>query len=83
MLIRFTLLALKQLNALDSLAKKRIKKKLSWYLAQENPLVFADKLTDSNLGDYRYRIGDYCIVFRVLKNTLVITCLGHRKNIYR
>jgi mRNA interferase RelE/StbE len=63
--------------------QRRIRLKLEWYVIQEEPLIFADKLTDSRLGTYRYRIGEYRVIFRVIGNTLFITRIGHRKEIYR
>ena len=48
--------AVKDLKKLDKIIQKRIKNKLEFYTSQENPLIFARKLIDSKLGEYRFRI---------------------------
>lgn len=75
--------AQKELQKFDLHVQKRIKTKLAWYMAHEDPLVFADTLTDSNVGDYRYRIGDYRVLFDVLGDAIRVNRIGHRKEIYR
>ncbi len=63
--------------------RERILKKLQFYSLQENPLTFAEKLKDQRFGEYRFRIGDYRILFDVKKNVLFILKVGHRKEIYK
>lgn len=63
--------------------RERILKKLQFYSLQENPLTFAEKLKDQRFGEYRFRIGDYRILFDVKKNILLILKVGHRKEIYK
>lgn len=60
-----------------------IRDKLKHYLSTENPLEFATYLKDSSLGTYRYRVGNYRVIFDVKDTTLIILTLGHRRNIYR
>ncbi|MBI5235651.1 MAG: type II toxin-antitoxin system RelE/ParE family toxin [Deltaproteobacteria bacterium] len=48
-----------------------------------DPFKYAERLTDSNLGTYRFRIGDYRIIFDVEDNTIVVLRAGHRKEIYK
>jgi len=83
MKIRFTGKAVKDAKSLDLRIQKRIRTKLEWYLTHEDPLVFADTLTHSGLGQYRFRIGDYRVLFDVLGDTLRINRIGHRRDIYR
>jgi mRNA interferase RelE/StbE len=83
MLINITNLALKQLEQLEPHVKKRIKIKLEWYLSHEDPLVFAGKLTDFELGQYRYRIGEYRVIFDVIKDTIIVHRICHRKSAYQ
>lgn len=86
MLIRLTNRAQKELEKLDMNTKSRLKKKLTWYISHEDPLIFADTLTDSRLGQYRYRIGDYRVIFDVLGEVMRImrvNRIGHRREIYR
>ena len=44
---------------------------------------FAEPLTRSDLGQYRFRIGDYRLAFDVEDEILVIHDVDHRKDIYR
>lgn len=77
----YTKSAAKDIQKLDSVAKKRIGKKLKEY--SNSPLTYAKKLTDPKIGTYRWRIGNYRIVFDIEGNNLVILRVGHRKEIYR
>jgi len=52
----YTRRAERDIRKLDSKIKDRIAKTLLRY--REEPLRFAEKLTDPVLGEYRYRIGD-------------------------
>ena len=83
MLIRLSIKAQKELDQLDVKIKRRLKKKLAWYVLHDDPLVFADALTDSELGQYRYRIGDYRLPFDVVGDTIRINRIGHRRDIYQ
>ena len=80
--IKFTKRAVKSIKNLDVSIQKRIKKKLEWFLKQENPMQFADFLTDSELGQFRFRVGDYRIIFDIQDNSVIVYLVGHRKNIY-
>ena len=77
----FTKNAVKDIEKLDFLAKKRLKKKLE--LLRQDPLKVSKKLIDSKLGQYRYRIGDHRVIFDLDKNSIVVLKIGHRKEIYR
>lgn len=79
----FTSIALKQLEKLPVNIQKRIIKKLDYYCRQKNPLRFADFLIDYRLGDYRFRVNDYRIVFDMEGEVLIILAVGHRREIYK
>ncbi len=49
----------------------------------ESPFRYAEKLSDSSLGSYRFRIGDYRVVFDVEGDEIVVLRVGHRKEIYK
>lgn len=51
----------KDLNKLDAVVKKRIKASLTKF--SQNPLFYSKKLTSSRIGDYRFRVGKYRIIF--------------------
>jgi len=48
-----------------------------------NPLQYAESLTDPELGSYRFRIGDYRVIFDIESNDIVVLRVGHRKEIYK
>ncbi len=75
--------AQKDLQILDNITKKRIAKKLKYFIEQEDPVLFAKKLVNSKDGDYRWRIGNYRLVFDVDKNSIKLLRIQHRKDVYR
>ena len=64
---------------LESSTKDRIGKNLLRY--SEEPLRFAEKLSDPNLGEYRFRIGDYRVIFDIEGNDILVLRVGHRREI--
>lgn len=73
-------------NELSKLPRKvqiQIKQKLELYMSAPEPLKFAEHLTDFELGEYRFRIGDYRVAFDVENDTAKILKVGHRKDIYK
>jgi len=77
----YTKTAIKDLKKLDAVAKKKIKKKIETY--SKKPLHYAKKLIHSSLGKYRWRVGDYRIVFDIKDKNIIFFRIGHRKEIYR
>jgi mRNA interferase RelE/StbE len=77
----YTNRASKDILRLDQKAKQRIGKALKKY--GEEPLKHASKLTDPALGTYRFRIGDYRVIFDIEEKEIVVLRVGHRKDIYR
>ena len=73
----------KEFSRLERPVQLQIKNKLEFYMSRKNPLDFAEHLKDFELGEYRFRIGDYRITFDVKNNTAIILKIGHRKDIYR
>ena len=75
----------KQLRRLERIIAKRILKKLTWIMQQQNPLRYAKSLKDSTIGDMRFRIGDYRAVALLdqKKNLIQIVAVGHRRDIYQ
>jgi len=66
---------------LPSAVQRRLKEKLLRY--SEDPLRYAVKLTEESIGQYRFRVGDYRIVFDLKGDALLVLAVGHRKDIYR
>lgn len=79
---QFTKTALKCFKKLPRDIQLRIVGKLDYYCKQSDPLDFAQPLTQSNLGQYRFRIGDYRLTFDLEGEILVIHDVGNRKDIY-
>jgi len=63
--VKYTLIytrrAERDIAGLDLKTKERIGKTLLRY--REEPLRYAEKLSDPILGTYRFRIGDYRVIF--------------------
>ena len=77
----YTQKAVDDINKLDSVVKKRLGKKLEKF--KENPLQYANKLIDPKLGQYRFRIGNYRIIFDLEGDDIIILRVGHRSEIYK
>ena len=75
--------ARKDLQSLDPIVQKRIAKKLRYFIEQSDPLQFAKKLVDSSGGDYRWRVGNYRVVFDVSGEEIRLLRIQHRKDVYR
>ncbi len=84
--IQLTLKAKKDFLSLDINVQKRIVQKLRFYISEKNCLEYAKKLKNPRLGTYRFRIGDYRIIFDVNKrgkiSILLILKIKHRKDVY-
>ena len=79
----FTPSALRQLKKLPLEIQHRIIKKLDFYCAQSEPLQFAENLVKFEIGSYRFRVGDYRVIFDIEDDNLLILLVGHRRNIYQ
>ncbi|OGM05400.1 hypothetical protein A2715_04250 [Candidatus Woesebacteria bacterium RIFCSPHIGHO2_01_FULL_39_32] len=79
--IFYTKSAYKDIKKLDSVTKKRLKKGIEKNLT--SPLSNARKLTDPKIGSYRWRVGNYRIIFDVHGRNIVVLRVRHRKESYR
>ena len=75
--------AAKEIQKLPKAVQKRLKIKLEWFIAQNNPLQFATALTKPTDAQYRFRVGAYRILFDVEGSNMVILHIQHRREIYR
>lgn len=82
MKFHYTYKATEDLKGLPLTAQKRIAEKMRFYASQENPLKFAEKLTEPREGDFRFRIGDHRIIFDVSKNQIIILAIRKRDKAY-
>ena len=80
---QFTKTSIRRFKKLPKDIHFRIIGKLDYFCKTEDPLNFAEPLTKSDLGQFRFRIGDYRIAFDIEANILVIHDVDNRKDIYR
>lgn len=73
------------LKKLDGSAVKFILKHIKKLESSENPKAYGKELSGNMVGLYRFRVSDYRIVAKFVKDTFIIQGLGvgHRKNIYK
>lgn len=76
--IKFSSVAEKYFIKLDSDLKKRIKNKLSEMVLMEDPLGHScvKPLTGELKGFYRFRIGDYRLVFSLIREEKIIAIVN-------
>lgn len=73
--------AVRDIEKLDIVTKKRIGEKLK--LFSFDPLTYAKKLINPKIGSYRFRIGNYRVIFDIVDDSIVILRMGHRNSIYK
>jgi mRNA interferase RelE/StbE len=82
----YTKNAARDLRQLDRQVSKHILKKMDFFSKQEDPMKFAKKLKDFSLGEYRFRIGDYRVLFDLDEDgsvkILMILSVKHRREAY-
>jgi mRNA interferase RelE/StbE len=77
----FTPQAFADLRKLAKPIQKKVIEKLEYFVESGNPLSFASHLINTDIGTYRFRIGDWRVIFDVEGETIIILTLGHRKEI--
>ncbi len=83
MKIVFKQSALKDLEKLTDLVSKRILNKLTFFISQKDVLKYTKPMVNKDFGSYRFRIGDYRVIFDLEKDKIIILVIGHRKDIYK
>ena len=69
------------LGKLDQETQRRIKEKVTFFADQENPILFAKKLKGYK-DVFRFRVGDYRIVFQLSEKKIILLLVKHRREIY-
>jgi mRNA interferase RelE/StbE len=77
----YTKIAASDIKKLDIVVRKRLKKKIE--LFAKNPIFHAKKLISFSIGSYRWRIGDYRVIFDLDGKNIVILRVKHRKESYK
>lgn len=82
--IRIVDAAARELSKLDKPVGRRIVKRLEW-LADNLDIVRLEPLTRELRGLYKFRVGDYRVLYEILhdEETIIIHAVGHRRDIYR
>ncbi len=73
--------AAKDISKLDNQTRRRIGETLERY--SEAPTRYARKMADPTLGSYRFRIGDYRVIFDLDDQSIIVLRVGHRREVYR
>jgi mRNA interferase RelE/StbE len=78
--------ARRDLENLDIKTARRIVRKINQYIESGQPLKFAKPLKGDLSGAYRFRVGDYRVIFDVSKrgkvSILFVLRIGNRNKIY-
>ncbi len=77
----YTQRAVRDIEKLDAGVKKRIGTTLLRF--KKNPLQYAERLTNPDIGSFRFRIGHYRVIFDIDDKNIVVLRVGHRKEIYK
>jgi len=79
----FSARARKEWSRLEHSVQTQLRKKMAFYLQSGQPLLFAETLKDNSLGKFRFRIGDYRVIFDIADDNILVLRVGHRKDIYK
>ncbi len=81
--IVFTRTALKDIQKLDVHVAKRLQKKITHFIDSGEPLSFASQLFKPADAGYRWRVGDYRVLFDVDEHGITVLKVQHRREVYR
>ena len=81
--VYYTRSAARDLKALPLQIQKRIASKMRFFAEQSDPLEFAETLTDRRDGEYRFRIGDYRVIFDVVSGKIFVLKIKRRDEVYQ
>lgn len=73
--------SIRDIKKLDPVTKKKIGKQIERFLT--DPLKYAHKTTSPKAGQYRWRAGNYRVIFDVSGRIIYILRIGHRREIYK
>ncbi len=75
--------AKRDIDGLEGVVRERLGKKLLQVSKLDDIRPVVRQLVDSRIGEYRLRIGDYRVLFDLVKKDMIILCVQHRKDVYR
>jgi len=79
----YTQKSAKQLKSLPHSIQKRIVEKMRFYANQNNSLKFAEHLSDRREGEFRFRVGNYRLIFDVRANVIYVLKIDRRDKVYK
>ena len=79
----FTKHADRQLQTFPIQTQRFIVKKIKYYCAQESPFRYADAIEGEKGKVYRFRAGDYRVVFDWIGDHILVTKVADRKDAYK
>ncbi|MCK5504400.1 MAG: type II toxin-antitoxin system RelE/ParE family toxin [Thermodesulfovibrionia bacterium] len=71
----------KDIPSINKKLRNRIKKAIESRLITE-PHMYGEPLRKNLRGYWKLRVGDYRVVFRIVKNEVLILGIIHRKKVY-
>ena len=77
----YTERAVRDVASLDKATKDRIGRALR--RLEKDPRATSKRLTQPALGTFKFRVGDYRVIFDLQGDEIVILRVGHRSSIYR
>jgi mRNA interferase RelE/StbE len=82
--IRILKAAARELERLDKSFARRVAERINWLAANLDD-IRPRPFTGDLAGFYKFRIGDYRIIYEILhdEQVIVIHEIGHRRDIYR
>ena len=79
----YTRKSAKQLKSLPHSIQKRIVEKMRFYANQNDLLKFAEHLSDRREGEFRFRVGNYRLIFDVRANAIYVLKIDRRDKVYK
>lgn len=79
----FTKESVKDIEKIDKTVKIQLHKKLVYFSSLSDIKVVAKKLHNTEIGEYRLRVGNFRIIFDLDKHTIIVLRIQHRKDVYR
>ena len=80
--LEWTTRSLKDLEKIDKPVRKRILEKLGWY-ARHFDVIVPEPLSGDFEGTYKFRIGDWRVIYVIENEVLLVHFVGHRREIYK
>lgn len=73
--------ACKDLYLIDSSSRERVLHAINEKLSK-NPARYSQGLSGVLTGHYKFRVGDYRVIFSIERPLIIILLISHRKNAY-